>query len=140
MTKHGHAVKLFVLDNDCSNDLKLEIVKSDATYELVPPHQHIINAAEKAIRTSKNHLQAGIATCDPYFPITERDRLLHQSEITLNLLRTSRINTKLSAREYLSGVFDFNKTPLAPPGSNRKITLNQSNVQAGLIVILKDYT
>ena len=117
LTKHGHATKLFILDNECSNDLKLAILNTNSTFELVPPHQHRRNAAERAIRTAKNHLLAGIATCDPDFPITEWDRLLRQSELTLNLLRTSRINPSLSAWAYVNGVHNFNKVPLAPPGT-----------------------
>ena len=38
-------------------------------------------------------------------------------ELTLNMLRTSRINPKLSAHEQLHGIHDFNATPLAPPGT-----------------------
>jgi hypothetical protein len=37
--------------------------------------------------------------------------------MTLNLLRGSRINPKLSAYAQLHGAFDYNKTPLAPPGT-----------------------
>ena len=37
--------------------------------------------------------------------------------MTLNLLRTSRINPRLSAWSQLHGIFDFNRTPLAPPGT-----------------------
>ena len=117
LTQHGHAVELFVLDNECSNDLKLAILSTDAEFQLVPPHQHRRNAAERAIRTYKNHLLAGLATCDPDFPVEEWDRLLFQCELTLNLLRTSRVNPHLSAWAYIHGVFDFNKTPLAPPGT-----------------------
>ena len=36
--------------------------------------------------------------------------------MTLNLLRTSRINPRLSAEEQQNGVFDYNRTPLAPQG------------------------
>jgi len=43
-------------------------------------------------------------------------RLIRQAEITLNLLRASRINPRLSAYAQLSGAFDYNATPLAPPG------------------------
>ena len=96
-TKHGHATKLFILDNECSNDLKLAILNTNSTFELESPHQHRRNVAQRAIRTAKTHLLAGIATCDPDFPITEWDRLLRQSKLTLNLLRPSRINTNLSA-------------------------------------------
>eukprot|EP00978_Attheya_sp_CCMP212_P039740 scaffold209632_cov37-Attheya_sp.AAC.1 len=37
--------------------------------------------------------------------------------VTLNLLRGSRINPKLSAYAQVHGAFDFNRTPLAPPGT-----------------------
>ena len=36
--------------------------------------------------------------------------------MTLNLLRQSRINPRLSAYAQLEGIFDYNKTPMAPPG------------------------
>ena len=52
-TKHGYATKLFILDNECSNDLKLAILNTNSTFELVPPHQHRRNAAERAIRAAK---------------------------------------------------------------------------------------
>jgi hypothetical protein len=58
-----------------------------------------------------------LATCDPNFPISEWDRLLFQAELTLNLLRAARVNPKLYVYAYLHGNFDFNKTPLAPPGT-----------------------
>jgi hypothetical protein len=44
------------------------------------------------------------------------DRLLPQAVITLNMLRTSRINPKLSAAKHIYGQYDFNRAPLAPPG------------------------
>ena len=92
-------------------------MKYDIKYQLVPPHIHRRNAAERAIRTFKNHFSAGIATLDPKFPICEWDRLLPQAILTLNLLRNSRVNPKLSAWAYLHGNYDFNKWPLAPPGT-----------------------
>jgi hypothetical protein len=42
--------------------------------------------------------------------------LLHQATLTLNLLRTSRINPTISAATQIFGQFDFNRTLLAPPG------------------------
>ena len=88
---------LFILDNECSQDIKNIIKIYDSKFQLVPPHQHRQNAAEKAIKPVKNHLLSGIATCHQQFPITKWDRLLPQAEMTLNLLRNSRINPKLSA-------------------------------------------
>ena len=60
---------------------------------------------------------AGLATCDPDFPMREWDRLIEQAELTLNLLRNARANPTLSSWAYLFGNHDFNKSPLAPPGT-----------------------
>jgi hypothetical protein len=45
------------------------------------------------------------------------DILLPQAVITLNMLRTSRINPKLSAATQIYDQFDFNRAPMAPPGT-----------------------
>jgi hypothetical protein len=84
---------------------------------------HRANAAERAIRTFKNHFIAGLCSTDKLFPLNLWDQLLPQAEITLNLLRTSRINPKLSAYTQISGAFDYNATPLAPPGT--KIVIHE---------------
>lgn len=78
---------------------------------------HSQNAAERAIRTFKNHFIVGLCTCDPHFPLHLWDRLIPQAIIILNLLRSSKINPSLSAYYQLLGSFDFNRTPLAPPGT-----------------------
>jgi hypothetical protein len=44
------------------------------------------------------------------------DRLLPQSEITLNLLQTSRLHPQLSAAAHYHGLVDYIKTAFAPPG------------------------
>ena len=96
---------------------------------MVPPHQHRRNVDEKAIRTFKNHLLSGLATCDKDFPILEWDRLLPQCEMTLNLLRSSRINPRLSSWAPLNGNHHFNKSPLAPPGT--KILVHKKPQDSG---------
>ena len=111
------APKLYILDNEISNEFKNALLKYNLAYQRVPPHIHRRNAAERAIRTFKNHFLAGLATCDPKFPVKEWDRLLEQATLTLNLLRTSRVNPRLSSWAYLFGHFDFNTTPLALPGT-----------------------
>ena len=70
LTKRGHATKLFILDNECSNDIKLATLDTNFKFELVPPHQYRRNATERAIQTIKLFL-AGLTTCYPDFPITE---------------------------------------------------------------------
>ena len=89
LIQHGHTTKNYILDNECSRDLKLALKKNDIDFELTPPHMHRRNAAERAIRTYKNHVLAGLATCDPSSPISEWDHLLPQATLTLNLLRSS---------------------------------------------------
>ena len=44
------------------------------------------------------------------------DELIEQAEITLGMLRASCIHPQISAYTSVHGTFDFNKTPLAPPG------------------------
>ena len=87
------------------------------TFQLVPPHNHRQNAAERAIKTFKAHFLSTLATCDPEYPITKWDQLIPQSEMTLNLLRPARCNPHLSAYAYLNEEHNYNKVPLAPPGT-----------------------
>jgi hypothetical protein len=45
------------------------------------------------------------------------DRILPQAVITLNMLRTSRINPKFSAATHIFGQHDYNRAPMVPPGT-----------------------
>ena len=105
------------LDNEASTHLKTFLADQKIDYQLVPPHAHRRNQAERAIRVFKNHFIAGLCSTDPNFPLHLWDRLLPQALITLNLLRSSHINPQLSAQELIFGTFNFNRTPLAPPGT-----------------------
>jgi hypothetical protein len=49
--------------------------------------------------------------------------------MTLNMRRPSRINPKLSAYQQVWGNFDFNKTPLAPPGC--KVVVHERVMERG---------
>jgi hypothetical protein len=117
LSNQGASPSIYIIDNEASNQLKTALKKKQIQYQLVPPHVHRRNAAERAIRTYKNHLLAILAGADPDYPITEWDRFLPQCQITLNLLRNSHVNPKLSAHAYLFGNFNFNATPLAPLGT-----------------------
>jgi hypothetical protein len=96
--------------------LKDYMEEEDIAYQLTPPGIQRINAAERAIGTFKSYFIAGLCTTDPNFPLHLWDRLLPQAELTLNLLRGARLNPLLSAHKFLHGRFDYNDTPLAPPG------------------------
>jgi hypothetical protein len=116
LTRGGCAPQFHRLDNKCSQELKAYFDKVNIQFQLAPPHERRSNAAERAIRTAKNHLAAGWWSTDPNFPMHLWDKTIPQAELTLNLLRHSRINPTLSAWEQLHGRYDFNRTPIAPPG------------------------
>jgi hypothetical protein len=96
--------------------LKHFFTANDVEYQLVPSHGHRRNAAERAIRTFKEHFVAGLSSVDPTFPLHLWERLLPQAEITLNLLRTLRLHPHLSTSAHFHGLVDYNKTYFAPPG------------------------
>jgi hypothetical protein len=116
LVRAGLKPKLQRLDNEASDALKNFMHDKDVNFQLVPPGIHRRNPAERAIRTYKNHLLAGICTTDPNFPMHLWCRLVAQANITINLLRESRINPSLSAYAQVHGAFDYNATPMAPPG------------------------
>jgi hypothetical protein len=116
LTVKGFKPKLQTLDNEASASLKNFLTANDVEYQFVPPHCHRRNVAERSILTFKEHFVTGISSVDPTFPLHLWDRLLPQAEITLNLLRTSRLHQQLSAAAHFHGLVDYNKTAFAPPG------------------------
>jgi hypothetical protein len=117
LVARGLKPKLMKLDNEASKLLKAYLHQQDITFQLVPPYSHSRNSAERAIRSFKDHLIAGLCSTDKSFPMHLWDRLLPQAVTTLNMLRTSRINPKLSAATHIFGQYDFNRAPMAPPGT-----------------------
>jgi hypothetical protein len=117
LAARGLKPKLMKLDNEASKLLKTYLHQQDITFQLVPQYRHRQNSAERAIRSFKDHLIAGLCSTDKSFPMHLWDRLLPQAVMTLNMLRTSRINPKLSAATHIFGQYDFNRAPMAPPGT-----------------------
>jgi hypothetical protein len=116
MTTKGFKKILQTMDNEASAALKTYSTEKEMIYQLVPPHCHRTNAAERAIRTFKQHFKAGLATVNPDLPAHLWDRLLPQAEIIVNLLRSSRLHPQLSAATHYHGLIDYNKTAFGPPG------------------------
>jgi hypothetical protein len=117
LVARGLKPKLMKLDNEASKLLKTFPHQENNTFQLVSPYSHIRNSAERAIRSFKDHLIAGLCSTEKSFPMHLWDRLLPQAVITFNMLRTSRINPKLSAATHIYGQYDFNRAPMAPPGT-----------------------
>ena len=81
---------------------------------MAAPEDHQRNPCKRAIQSFKNHFISILAGTDPDFPKNRWDLLLEQAEITLNMSRPSKLNPRVSAYTLINGVFDFDKTPLAP--------------------------
>jgi hypothetical protein len=117
LTERGPKPVLQKLDNETPGKLQSFMRQNDVSFQLGPPQQHRRNAAKRAIATWKDHSVATLATTDPDFPLHLWCRLIDQVTTTLNLLRSSQINPRLSAEAQLNAAFDYNKTPFAPPGT-----------------------
>ena len=79
------------LDNETSKKLLDFMKKENILFKNKPPNYKFHNAAERAIRTFKNHFIATLCTVDKDFPLQLWDTLLQQTELLcLNLLRGSR--------------------------------------------------
>ena len=105
------------MDNNISQKLIEAMIHNNTQYQLVPPHTHRRNLAERAIQMYKNHLKSGLASLDPEFPLIEWNILIEQCNITLNILRSARVNPSLSSYTYIFEEFDFSATPSAPLGT-----------------------
>ena len=118
LQKNGHNVDLQILENECSTAYKLQIEeKWKSTFKLVPPDMHRRNAAERMIQTFKAHFISILAGVSSTFPNFLWDKLLPQTELTLNLLHESNIAPAISAWEHFNGPFNFDANTLAPLGS-----------------------
>ena len=60
---------------------------------------------------------AGFASIYPKFPMNLWCRFLKQADMTLNMMRVSRLYPKVSAYQELCKSFDISKTPLDPLGN-----------------------
>jgi hypothetical protein len=65
----GIIPKRHILDNECSEEFKATICKNNMTFQLVPPHDHRRNIAEKAIQTFKGHFISILCGTDKNFPL-----------------------------------------------------------------------
>jgi hypothetical protein len=89
----------------------------------------LVLGPQKKFQIHPNHFVAGLCSTNPDFPLRLWDSLLPQAEITLNLLRAARTNPNVSAYKTLFGNFNYNKTPLMPPGV--KVVVHEKPHQRG---------
>jgi len=116
MKAAGLEIKKHVLDNECSMAMKSFIQGSGIKYELVPPGQHRRNQAERAIQTFKSHFISILAGVDDKFPLSLWYHLLKPAELTLNILRQSRVTPNVSAFAHVHGNHNYMRKPFTPIG------------------------
>ncbi len=117
LKRRGLTVDMQFMDNEVSAKFLHNITEVwKCTFQKVPPDMHRRNKAERAIRTFKAHFITILACVDQGFPRNRWDLLLPQAELTINLLRQSRLHPHISAWEHFNGPFNFDATPLGPPG------------------------
>jgi hypothetical protein len=61
--------KLQTLDNEASAALKRFFTTNDVEYQIVSPHCHRRNAAERDLHNFKENFDAGLASVDPDLPL-----------------------------------------------------------------------
>ena len=78
---------------------------------------HHRNAAERAMRTWKKQFITILCGCNRNFPMNLWDKIVPQAVLALNLLRCSNLNLNLPVFTQVWRQFNFNRTPIAPPGT-----------------------
>jgi hypothetical protein len=69
LTKKGFKPKPNVMDNQATKYIKQFLDKNKCKLQLIEPHNHRVNTAERAIQTFKDAFIAALATTDADFPI-----------------------------------------------------------------------
>jgi hypothetical protein len=110
----GLGLKKHVLDKECLAAMKAGIKENNMNYKLVPPGQHRQNQAEQAIQTFKAHFISILASVDNKFPLLLWCHLLEPTELTLNLLRQSRVAPKILAFAHIHGTHNYTQKHFAP--------------------------
>jgi hypothetical protein len=114
MKTAGLGIRKHMLDNEASDAFKQYIHQQQIQFELVPPGNHRRNQAERAIQTFKVHFISILAGVEEKFPLSLWCYLLEPMELTLNLLRQSKVAPKITAFAHVHGPHDYMKKPFAP--------------------------
>ena len=102
LSAHGISPTLLTIDNEIPTAL-VDFITTPSLdnpsldIQLVPLYLRRRNSAERAIQIFKSHFISILCGTYPAFPINLWNKILPQAMMTLNLLRTSRLNPKLSA-------------------------------------------
>jgi hypothetical protein len=71
----GYKPKVNMMDNQATQLIKQFLTKKGCKLQLVEPHNHRVNAAERAIQTFKGAFIATLDTTDSNLPLQLRNKL-----------------------------------------------------------------
>jgi hypothetical protein len=74
----GFKPKLNVMDNQATKHIKQFLTKNECRLQLVEPHNHRVNAAERAIQTFEDAFIAALTMIDSNFPLQLWDKIIPQ--------------------------------------------------------------
>ena len=97
LKEKGYKPTLNITDNQAVRPLKEYLKSEECAWQFVEPANHRVNTAERAIQTFKNHFISGLCSTNSEWPLQLWDTLTIQAVITMNLLRTSRMDPSKSA-------------------------------------------
>ena len=113
LTEKGFKPVLNVTDNECTRAVQNYITSQNVDCQLMEHDNHRVTATERAIQTFKNHFIPRLCSTDRDWPMQLWHTMTEQALITLNLLRTSRIDpTKSAYHQVMGHKYDWNAHPL----------------------------
>ena len=115
------------LENKASSVLHGILKKKFINYQLVPPGIYRCNAVERSIGAFKDYLKEFLYSTNTYCPMHNWYHLLEHVEITLNILRPSKINPRIPVYAQLNNTFDLNHAPMDPPVTRNLVQNNPHN-------------
>jgi hypothetical protein len=69
LNARGYSPTLNIMDNECSKAVKAHIQSNHMDIHLIPPHNHRISAAKRAIVTFKEHFISALTTIGQHCPL-----------------------------------------------------------------------
>ena len=107
------------MDDVESATIKTFLDRKNISLQLVGPHNHQVNAAEKAIQTFKNHLKACLFSTNKDFLYNYGTSYFPRHKI--HSICLSQLNPIKSAYKWINGKFGYDQILWVPPSTRAKI-------------------
>jgi hypothetical protein len=102
------------MDNQAKKNIKKSLIDEECKLQLVEPHNHRVNAAERAIQTFKDAFILALVITVRDFLLQLWDNITPHVIKTLNMMRALHVDLTKSANKILNGPYNWNCYPLAP--------------------------